>query len=130
MLPASMSVVPWCPGRVYPAVMREGEDGAERGPVGPPGALAVRRDGPERRRRALLVRAGAVGRPAGSGARRLVAPGGLGRARLPRRARLGGPDRGRRLAAPTPPHGGDARTADARRDPVHRARRPRRADAT
>src|SRR3954452_7396064 len=55
MLPRSVSVVSWRPGRVYPAVMREGEDGAERGPEGPPGALAVRRDGPERRRRARLV---------------------------------------------------------------------------
>src|SRR3954452_14398068 len=60
MLPRSVSVVSWRPGRVYPAVMREGEDGAERGPEGPPGALAVRRDGPERRRRARLVVAAAL----------------------------------------------------------------------
>src|SRR3954454_5742137 len=61
MLPASVSVVPWRAGRGYPAVMREGEDGAERGPEGPPGALAVRRDGPpERRRRARLVVAAAL----------------------------------------------------------------------
>src|SRR5690349_2734949 len=61
MPPASVSVVPWCPGRVYRAAMGEGEDGAERGPEGPPGALAVRRDGgPERRRRARLVVAAAL----------------------------------------------------------------------
>ena len=61
MPPASVSVVPWRPGRVYRAAMSEGEDGAERGPEGPPGALAVRRDGgPERRRRARLVVAAAL----------------------------------------------------------------------
>src|SRR4051812_41150633 len=60
MLLRSVSVVSWRPGRGYPAVMREGEDGAERGPEGPPGALAVRRDGPERRRRARLVVAAAL----------------------------------------------------------------------
>src|SRR3954452_23962156 len=68
MLPASVSVVPWRAGRVYPAVMREGEDGAERGPEGPPGVLAVRRDGPERRRRARLVVAAALVLLAGWGA--------------------------------------------------------------